>query len=54
MLLPLDYLKRHGLAVERTGCALLVAVDVLFVTGAWQGLCRASPTYFARLGSPQI
>ncbi len=50
----LDFLKRHGAAIERTGGTLLVGVGVLFVTGAWQGLFRPLQTYFARLGWPPI
>ena len=50
----LDFLKRHGQAVERVGGGLLVGVGVLFVSGQWQSLFRPLQTYFARFGWPPI
>jgi cytochrome c-type biogenesis protein len=41
-------LRRHGRAIERAGGALLVAMGVLLVTGAWQRLFTPLARLFVR------
>lgn len=48
------WLRRHGLAIERVGGALLVGVGVLFVTGRWQLFFIPLQRRFAGLGWPPI
>jgi cytochrome c-type biogenesis protein len=48
------FLRRHGLAIERLGGALLVVVGVLFLTGRWQEMFRPLQRWFAELGWPPI
>lgn len=50
----LAWLRRHGRLLERTGGLLLVAVGLLFVTGAWRGIFVPLQSEFARLGWPPV
>jgi cytochrome c-type biogenesis protein len=50
----LDFLRRHGRAIEVSGGLLLVAVGVLFVAGLWKGLFIPLQDRFARLGWPPV
>ncbi len=50
----LDWLRRHGRQIEVAGGAMLVAVGLLFVTGAWQSIFLPLQRYFARFGWPPI
>jgi len=50
----LDWLRRRGRAVEVVGGAMLVAVGVLFVSGAWRSFFVPLQRSFARLGWPPI
>jgi len=50
----LAWLRRHGRAIEVVGGAVLVAVGVLFVSGAWQSFFVPLQRSFARLGWPPI
>ena len=50
----LDWLRRHGRAIEVLGGAALVAVGVLFLTGAWRSFFVPLQRTFARLGWPPI
>ncbi|MFP5318205.1 MAG: cytochrome c biogenesis CcdA family protein [Acidimicrobiia bacterium] len=50
----LAWLRRHGRAVETTGGVLLVAVGVLFVSGAWRTFFVPLQRSFARWGWPPI
>ncbi|MGH9013220.1 MAG: cytochrome c biogenesis CcdA family protein [Acidimicrobiia bacterium] len=49
-----DWLRRHGRAVETVGGALLVVVGILFVTGAWRSFFIPLQREFARLGWPPV
>lgn len=48
------FLRRHGLAVERSGGVLLVSMGVLLITGYWQQLFTPILRWFSRLGWPPI
>lgn len=48
------FLRRHAMAVERTGGVLLVSMGVLLITGAWQQLFNPLIRWFNRLGWPPI
>lgn len=48
------WLRRHGRAVETTGGLLLVAVGVLFVSGAWRTFFLPLQRSFAEWGWPPI
>jgi len=50
----LDWLRRHGRAIELVGGAMLVGVGVLFVSGAWRSFFVPLQRSFARLGWPPI
>ena len=50
----LNFLSRHGRAIEIGGGLLLVAVGVLFVAGLWKGLFIPLQDRFARLGWPPV
>jgi cytochrome c-type biogenesis protein len=50
----LAWLRRHGRAIEVTGGLLLVAVGVLFVSGAWRSFFIPLQGYFARFGWPPV
>lgn len=50
----MDWLRRHGRAVENLGGLLLVGVGVLFVTGAWRSFFVPLQRWFAQLGWPPI
>ena len=50
----LDWLRRHGRRIEIAGGAMMVAVGVLFVTGAWRSFFIPLQRYFARFGWPPI
>ena len=50
----LDWLRRHGRAIERLGGSMLVIVGVLFVSGRWAPLFRPLQRWFAELGWPPI
>lgn len=50
----LAWLRRHGRAVETAGGMLLVAVGVLFVSGAWRTFFVPLQRSFARWGWPPI
>jgi len=50
----LAWLRRHGRAIETAGGALLVAVGVLFVSGAWRSLFLPLQRSFAEWGWPPI
>lgn len=49
-----DFLGRHGRAVEQFGGGLLVVVGILFLTGRWQELFRPLQRWFADAGWPPI
>ena len=49
-----EWLRRHGRAIERSGGTLLVGVGVLFVTGAWRTFFIPLQRYFSRLGWPPV
>lgn len=48
------WMQRHGRRVEQVAGALMVAVGVLFVTGAWRSLFIPLQSAFARFGWPPI
>ena len=48
------FLRRHGLAIERTGGVLLVTMGVLLITGYWQQLFTPLIRWFVRSGWPPI
>jgi cytochrome c-type biogenesis protein len=50
----LNFLSRHGRAIEIGGGLLLVAVGVLFLAGLWKGLFIPLQDRFARLGWPPV
>lgn len=50
----LDWLRRHGRGVERVGGAMMVAVGILFISGAWRTFFVPLQRTFARLGWPPI
>lgn len=50
----LEWLRRHGQAIERLGGAMLVAVGVLFISGAWRSFFIPLQRTFAQLGWPPI
>ena len=50
----LDWLRRHGRAIEAIGGAVLVGVGILFVSGAWRSFFVPLQRSFARLGWPPI
>ncbi len=50
----LEWLRRHGRAIERAGGFLLLGVGVLFVTGNWSGLFIPFQRRLAELGWPPI
>ncbi len=49
-----EWLRRHGRHIEVVGGALMVAVGVLFVTGAWEAWFRPLQRIFARYGWPPV
>ena len=48
------WLTRHGRQIEAVGGILLIAVGVLFVTGAWTRFFVPLQRYFAQFGWPPI
>lgn len=50
----LEWLRRHGRAVEVVGGVMLVVVGVLFITGHWRAFFLPLQREFARLGWPPI
>jgi cytochrome c-type biogenesis protein len=50
----LNWLRRHGRAIEVAGGMLLTAVGVLFVSGAWRQFFLPLQRSFARFGWPPI
>lgn len=48
------WLRRHEHRIEQSGGALLVGVEVLFVSGAWRSFFIPLQRVFARLGWPPI
>lgn len=50
----LEWLRRHGRGVEMAGGTMLVAVGVLFVSGAWRSFFIPLQRSFAELGWPPI
>ncbi|MHB2024062.1 MAG: cytochrome c biogenesis CcdA family protein [Mycobacteriales bacterium] len=50
----MGWLRRHAVAVERTGGGLLLVVGVLFVTGVWRTLLVPLQVKFATLGWPPL
>lgn len=50
----LAWLRRHGRGIEVAGGVVLVAVGVLFITGAWRSFFVPLQRSFARLGWPPI
>ena len=48
------WLRRHGRQVEIVGGVLLVAVGVLFVSGAWRSVFLPLQRSFAELGWPPV
>lgn len=48
------FLRRHGLAIERSGGVLLLGMGVLLITGYWQQLFTPLIRWFSRLGWPPI
>lgn len=49
-----SWLRRHGRGIERLGGAILVAMGVLMITGAWLRLFTPILRFFARTGWPPI
>lgn len=49
-----EWLRRHGRHIEVVGGALMVAVGLLFVTGAWEAWFRPLQRIFARYGWPPV
>lgn len=47
-----EFLNRHGRAIERTSGLLLVAIGVLYVSGSWSPLFRPLQRWFAQFGWP--
>ncbi|MGH2726902.1 MAG: cytochrome c biogenesis CcdA family protein [Actinomycetota bacterium] len=50
----LGFLRRHALAIERSGGVLLVTMGVLLITGYWQQLFTPLIRWFSRHGWPPI
>ena len=50
----LAWLRRHARAIEVAGGAMLVAVGILFVSGAWRSFFLPLQRTFAELGWPPI
>jgi cytochrome c-type biogenesis protein len=50
----LDWLRRHGRAIEAIGGVLLIAVGTLFVSGGWRSFFVPLQRRFAELGWPPI
>lgn len=50
----LEWLRRHGRAIETIGGAVLVGVGILFVSGAWRSFFVPLQRSFARFGWPPI
>lgn len=50
----LSWLQRHSRSVERVGGGLMVAVGVLFVSGAWRSFFIPLQRWFAEFGWPPI
>jgi len=50
----LDWLNRHGRAIERAGGLLLVVVGVGYLTGRWTRLFIPLQSWFARFGWPPV
>src|SRR5712692_10388893 len=50
----IDWLRRHGRFFEVLGGLALVAVGVLFISGAWRTLFLPLQREFARLGWPPV
>ena len=50
----LNFLRRHAVAIERTGGVLLVSMGVLLITGYWQQLFTPLIRWFSRHGWPPI
>ena len=50
----LAWLRRHARAIEVAGGAMLVAVGILFVSGAWRSFFIPLQRTFAELGWPPI
>lgn len=48
------FLRRHGVAIERTGGVLLVTMGILLITGYWQQLFTPLIRWFVRSGWPPI
>lgn len=48
------WLRRHGVAITRTGGALLIAMGALLLTGSWQSLFAPVLRWYAKLGWPPI
>lgn len=50
----LAWLRDHGRRIEQAGGVLLVAVGLLFVSGAWRSFFIPLQRYFARFGWPPV
>lgn len=50
----LDWLRRHGRQVEVLGGIMLIAVGILFVTGAWRSFFIPLQRTFSQLGWPPV
>ncbi len=50
----LDWLRRHGRAIEAAGGVLLIAVGAPFVSGSWRSFFIPLQRRFAELGWPPI
>ncbi|MGH2829437.1 MAG: cytochrome c biogenesis CcdA family protein [Actinomycetota bacterium] len=50
----LQFLRRHSLAIERTGGVLLVSMGVLLITGYWQQMFTPLIRWFSQRGWPPI
>lgn len=50
----MQFLRRHGRAIERTGGVLLVTMGVLLITGYWQQMFTPLIRWFSNRGWPPL
>lgn len=50
----LDWLKHHGVLIERIGGVMLIVVGAMFATGVWRAIFVPLQSMFAKLGWPPI
>ena len=50
----LSWVRRHGLAVQRVGGLMMIAVGVGYVTGFWSTIFQPLQRWFSRSGWPPI